>query len=428
MFIDKIPNSIQIEGDLPLRGEVTIQGAKNAALPAIAGALLAKKGETVIRNVPHIQDVFISLEIAKSLGAKVFYDPSEQVIVINAENLTSTIIPSELSEKSRASILFLGALIGRQREAQLIGVGGCKIGTRKMDYHHRGFVRLGAQVEGDQQSNIFIQASNLKGNYLYLDLPSHTGTENLMMAACLAEGETIIDNAGSDPEIVDFALFLEKMGAKIRGVGSRRLYISGVKELNAVEHTLIPDRHDASAFAMAVAATKGTATLRKVNFDHQRLTQAKLEQMGVKFEYTSDSLTVIGPSKLCPINVIAVPYPGFPTDAQPGITALATLATGKSYVREGVFVYSGRFGYVEYLNSMGAEIIISQQNAIVVEGVEKLHGTQVVADDLRGGFAMIIAGVAAEGTTTISNFYQIARGHERVLERLAQLGAKVKEV
>lgn len=423
---DSKQKCIRIEGGIPLNGEVEMQGAKNSALPAIAAALLVEKGETVIRNIPYIQDVFVAIEVARALGAKVNYDPSEKTVAINAENLTSNIIPPELSEKMRASLLFLPPLVARLKKAQLLGVGGCQIGQRKIDFHHRGFVRLGARVEGNQATNLIIYADFLKGTYLYLDMPSHTGTENLMMAACLAEGDTIIDNASSDPEIADFACLLNKMGAKITGVGSRTIYISGVKKLSSVDHTLIPDRHDASAFAMAIAATKGKATLKNVIPQHQRLTEAKLAQMGVKIEHLDGNATVTGPEKPAPINIMTTPYPGFPTDAQPGITALATLASGESYIRETIF--DDRFGYIKHLNKMGAGIVVLPDKVIVVNGVNELHGTKVIADDLRAGFALIIAALAAKGTTIIENPYQIERGHERILERLSQLGAKVAEV
>lgn len=426
MFTSSKDKSIQIVGGKPLQGVVEIQGAKNSVLPAIAASLMVKRGKSVIKNVPHIQDVLVSIEIARSLGAKIEYDVKEKVLVVDAENLNSDTVPLELSEKLRASVLFAAPLLVRLGKSRLLGAGGCKIGQRKLDYHHRGFIRLGATLSGNQETDIVVQATSLKGNYLYLDTPSHTGTENLMMAAALASGDTIIDNAASDPEVVDFANLLITMGADIKGAGTRTIYMSGVKELRAFEYAIIPDRHDASAFSMAAAISGGSVTLKNFTHEHQRIMEAKLTQMGVEFKHAKDYTVVTGPKRILPINIITSHYPGFPTDAQPSITAFATLAQGRSYIRETIF--EDRFSYIEHLNNMGADIVISKSDVIIVEGVKKLHGARVWADDLRAGFALIIAAVAAEGETTIDNPYQIERGHERVVERLAQLGVTILEV
>lgn len=426
MFTSSKHKSIQIVGGTPLKGVIEIQGSKNSVLPAIAASLMVKKGKSVIRNVPYIQDVLVSIEIAQSLGAKIDYDIKEKVLVVDAEGLNHYTVPLDLSEKLRASVLFAAPLLVRLGKSRLLGAGGCKIGERKLDYHHRGFVRLGATLSGNQQTDIIVQADSLKGDYVYMDMPSHTGTENLMMAAALASGDTIIDNAASDPEVVDFANLLIAMGADIRGAGTRTIYVSGMKELRAFEYSIISDRHDASAFSMAVAISGGSITLKNFTREHQRLTEAKLVQMGVEFRHGNDYTVVTGPKTIAPINVITSHYPGFPTDAQPSITALATVAQGRSYIRETIF--EDRFSYIEQMNNMGADIVISKSNVIIVEGVKKLHGTRVWADDLRAGFALIIAAVVAEGETIIDNPYQIERGHELVIERLTQLGVAVSEV
>jgi len=427
-FISKsVPDrSIKIIGNKPLKGTVGIQGAKNAALPAIAAALLPSKGTTVLKNIPNIQDVHAMLEIAESLGAKIKFDVKGHTVTINAENISTSKIPFEQANKIRTCILFLSSLLYRTGRAQLPAVGGCNIGERKTDFHYRGFARLGAEVKTTSQYLIDAKATKLKGSYIYLDTPSHTGTENLLIASCIAEGDSIIDNAASDPEVVDLANMLVKMGAQISGIGTRTLYVTGVKELKAVEYTIIPDRHDFISFAVATAITEGKVTLKNAIRTNQLITDAKLQQMGVNIEYQGTDAVVSVPTKLKPINLITYPYPGFPTDAQPLMTALATLAEGKSFIRETIF--EDRFGYVDYLNDMGADIVISKNNVIIVEGVPWLDGGTVKADDIRAGFGLIAAGLAAKGETIINNAYQIERGYENFVERLKGLGADISVV
>lgn len=417
---------IKITGGKPLYGEVEIQGAKNSALPAIAVALIPNKGTTVIKNVPNIHDVNVMLEIATSLGATTTFDTNTHTVTINAENIKLSKIPLEQANKIRTCILFIPALVYKTGRGQLPTVGGCNIGERKTDFHYRGFAKLGAEVKTTSQFLIDVKTDKFKGSYVYLDTPSHTGTENLLIAACVAEGESIIDNAASDPEVVDIANMLVKMGAKISGIGTRTLYITGVKELKAVEHTLIPDRHDFTAFAVATAITGGKTLLKNVIKTNQLITDAKLQQMGVKIDYSNNQATISVPEKLKPINIITYPYPGFPTDAQPSLTVLATMAEGKSFIRETIF--DNRYGYVDYLNEMGADIVISKNNVIIVEGVSWLDGAEVRADDIRAGFGLITAGLAAKGETTVSNVYQVERGHEDFVARLQKLGANIKYI
>lgn len=417
--------TIKITGGVPLRGTVNIHGAKNAALPAIASSILVTNGETLIKNVPHIRDVIIALEIAEALGASVTYSLSDKTVLINAENVTSTIIPSELAEKSRAGVLFMGALLGRFGKVSLPPAGGCKIGVRKLDFHFRGFARLGAQIVEHLDGSVEISSpTKLKGSYLYLDMPSHTGTENLLMAAVLTTGVTIIDNAAAEPEVTNFAKFLNRMGAKIKGIGTSKLQIEGVKSLVGKEHSLIPDRNVASAYAMAIAASKGTAVIKGFIYEHQRINVAKMRQMGVEINLINEeTVEIVAPNTVNPVNVVSMPFPGFATDSQPCITALSTLAIGKSYIRENIF--NSRFAFIDELNKLGAHIILSRNNAVIVEGGHPLSGTTVQAPDLRGGFALIIAGLAAKGVTTITQFDQVMRGYENVVDNLLDLGASI---
>jgi UDP-N-acetylglucosamine 1-carboxyvinyltransferase len=413
-----------ISGQHPLEGALFVQGAKNAALPIIAAALFPQKGQTILHNVPPINDVFISLALAQSIGAHVAYHEKEQVVVIDASDLTTNILNPALTSKSRASVLFLPPLLHRTGKVHFYGAGGCALGVRSLDFHYNGFKRLGARVAEGSDDDLVITANDkIKGNLVYLDIPSQTSTENLMMAACLAEGETIIENAASEPEVTDFANFLSKMGAKFHGVGTRTITVEGVRELQAVEYTVMPDRLDAGSFIMAAGVTQGDVTFVGANLDQLNLLKVKLEQMGVEIIANGPLVRVKGPKRLNPVNVITWPYPGFSTDFLPPITTLATLAEGKSYIRENVF--EDRFTHVEGLKQFGAIIERENGNLAIVEGVKKLHGNRVSAPDLRAGMALILGGLAAEGETVIDNVYQIERGYSNVETRLQGLGAKI---
>ena len=414
-----------IHGGTRLEGTLFVQGAKNAVLPMIAGALLPKRGRTVLRNVPPLNDVRISMALAQSVGATVTYYEDAGVLVIDSSSVVRHVLDSGLTRQSRASILFLSPVLHRLGKVDFRGIGGCSLGVRRLDFHHNGLKRLGAQVEGDHDQ-LMVTADELHGNLVYLDMPSQTSTENLMMAACMASGTTIIENAASEPEIVDFAAFLTKMGARLSGVGTRTIVVEGVRELNAVEHSVMPDRLDASAFMMAAAITKGDVMFVGAEVEHMRLLVAKLEQMGV--EITSDGcmVRVRGPERLRPINVVTWPYPGFSTDFLPAIMTLATVANGVSYFRENVF--EDRFTHVDGLNSLGAQIRKQTTNFAQVDGVERLHGGAVVAPDLRAGMAFVLAGLVADGETTIDNIYQIERGHGHAEARLQGLGGQITRV
>lgn len=414
-----------ISGGKPLKGTLFVQGAKNAVLPMIAAALLVKKGQTVLRNVPPLNDVFISIKLAESIGAKVTYYASERVLVIDASELKQHILDSSLTTQSRASILFLPVVLHRLGKIEFRGVGGCALGARSLDFHFNGFKRLGARVEGEHDQ-LIMKAEQLKGNLVYLDVPSQTSTENLMMAGCVAQGETIIENAGSEPEIVDFASFLSKMGAKLRGVGTRTIYIEGVKEPKACEYTVMCDRLDAGPFMMAAAVTGGDVAFIGAELEHMRLLVVKLQQMGVEIEANGKLVRVKGPKRLKPVNIITTPYPGFSTDFLPGFMAIAAVADGISPFRETVF--ADRFTQADGLNSLGANIEKKGPDYALVTGVDMLQGGFVTAPDLRAGMSFVIAGLIANGETIIDNVYQIERGHSDLDIRLQGLGASIKKI
>ena len=417
------PVRYHVRGGQRLEGTVIIQGAKNAALPIIAASLLAKKGQTILHNVPLINDVYVAIEIARALGAQIKLHEEEQVLVIDASQITSSTLPSELSNLIRGSILFLPPVMMRTGQVTIENVGGCNLGKRSLDFHYRGFARLGAQITEDEHA-ISVRMDKPQGAYLYLDTPSHTGTENLIAAACLAEGTTIIENAALEPEIANVATFLNLMGARISGVGTGIIQIEGVRELHAIEYTIMPDRIDAGTMAMLAAATQGDVALIGANLRHFGVVRAKLEQMGVQLEEDGPVIRVRRHGQLRPVNVITWPYPGYPTDLQSPLIALATLATGTSYVRETLF--DQRFGVADELNKMGAHITLEDGSAVIT-GPSQLEGTTVWAHDLRAGSALIIAGAAANGETIIDNAQMIDRGYSSIIRRLSRLGLHIKE-
>jgi UDP-N-acetylglucosamine 1-carboxyvinyltransferase len=413
----------RVSGGVPLEGTVFIQGAKNAALKMIAASLLADRGRTVLRNVPVIEDVRRAVELAQAVGAKVEFHEAERILVVDATHLTSPVLPAEIARRFRASVLFVPALLHRLGEAVIEGIGGCNLGSRQLDFHYRGFARLGAIVtEGD--AVIHIRADQLRGAHLYLDTPSHTGTENLIMAASLTPGRTMIDNTALEPEVLDVIAFLTKMGAQISGGGTGFVTVEGVDRLSAVEHTVMPDRIDAGVFTMAAAITGGELSLVGGSLEHFGVVRWKLEQMGVEFSTHGAVLQVRQEHRLRPINVITCPYPGFATDLQSPIMALSCLADGTSYIRETIF--DGRYTLVSELSKMGAKVEVDA-GAVIVHGPTPLKGTEVVAHDLRTGIALILAGLAAEGETVVAPGYLINRGHASIAARLSALGAQITE-
>ncbi|MCC5577202.1 MULTISPECIES: UDP-N-acetylglucosamine 1-carboxyvinyltransferase [Microtetraspora] len=412
----------RVRGGNVLRGTAFIQGAKNAVLPMIGAALLAAEGRTVLRNVPVIEDVRRAVELAQAVGAKVQFHEAERTLVIDASQLTSPVLPAEIARRFRGSVLFVPALLHRLGEAIIEGVGGCNLGSRNLDFHYLGYKRLGAVVD-EGETVIHIKAAGLTGAKLYLDTPSHTGTENLIMAATLAGGTTVIENAALEPEVLDVITMLSRMGAKIRGGGTGFITVEGVTELTAVEHTVMPDRLDAGVFAMAAAITGGEVNLVGASLEHLGVVRWKLEQMGVEFATDGAVLNVRRNRTLRPINVITDTYPGFATDLQSPLMTVACLADGSSYIHERIF--DGRFALAGELNKMGARIEVDESRA-VVHGPTPLHGAEVTAHDLRSGIALVLAGLGAEGETTIDSGYLIDRGHAHLAQRMQALGADVE--
>jgi UDP-N-acetylglucosamine 1-carboxyvinyltransferase len=422
--LEKKRYDFKVIGGNKLGGSVFIQGSKNAILPMIAASLIPKDGYTVIKNVPPLNDILAALEIARHIGADVCYYEEEQTVVINATNLLNSELPSELTGLLRASILFIPPLLARLGHAKLLNVGGCSIGNRKLDYHYRGLARLGAVVS--REEGFELRVGKLNGSDIYLDFPTHTGTENLMMMACVSQGNTVIENVALDPEVIDFGNFLNKMGARIMGLGTGTLHIRGVDGLHSVDYTAMPDRLDTGAFVMTAGITGSKITLIRANLSHLLLLKDKLEQMGIEIVQEGSLVHVKGNNSLKPINIITCPYPGLATDFQPGVMTLACLANGTSYIRERIF--EGRFSHAEELNKMGAKINILGSELAVIKGPITFKGTQVQAHDIRAGISLLLGSLVAQGITTISNVYQIDRGHYSIEHRLNRLGAKIRRI
>ncbi len=411
-------------------GDIRVQRAKNAILAMIAASIVVEQGETILREVPDIEDVERAFELLRAVGARVQHDKLTKTARIDASNVTSGVLPAEIASKFRGSVLFLAPLQIRLGYVELPGSGGCDIGTRKIDFHHRGFARLGAKVQyfDDGRTLVDLEGRSFRGTMLYLDYPSHTGTENLMLAAALAQGQTILENASVEPEVVDFGNFLNAMGADIRGLGTNTLFINGVRRLHAIEYTPMPDRLVTGTVMMAAAIAGGDVTIHDVEPTQLRIVIAKLEQMGVAIDVERKSIRVRRSrlQRLNPINIQTHPYPGFPTDLQPCMAALSALADGASYIRERIF--ENRYDYVEALLQMGADILISQSNVCIINGVRELRPARVNADNIRSGATVLLASLATDGESIIDNAYQIDRGYESIEDQLGQLGAEVSRI
>lgn len=414
-----------INGGGPLEGEVTISGAKNSALPILAACVLGTE-EIILDGVPGLKDVEIMIEVLRHLGSKVEYI-SEDSVRIDSSGINTCETPFELMDKMRASFVVMGPLLSRFKEAYTKAPGGCNIGARPIDLHLKGFEALGAKnIVNDDEISIKTDGK-LIGNEIYLDFPSVGATQNIIMAATLAEGETIIENAAKEPEIVDLASFLSKMGAKIKGAGTSTITIEGVERLTGTRHTIIPDRIEAASYMIAAAMTKGNVTINNVIGSHIRPVIAKLIEMGAEVEEIDDEdiIKVKVDKRLKATNVQTLPYPGFPTDVQAQFMALMTMCEGESKIQETVF--ENRFMHVEQLNKMGAAIATSGNRATIA-GVDKLHGADVRATDLRAGAALVIAALTAEGETRVSDIYHIDRGYSHLVEKFTKLGANIKRV
>ncbi|WP_101773705.1 UDP-N-acetylglucosamine 1-carboxyvinyltransferase [Peptostreptococcus faecalis] len=412
---------IRVKKSGPLKGSIKIDGAKNAVLPIIAATLLAN-GKCVLNSVPNLRDVHVISDLLRYLGAEIEY--KDNVLTVDTSNINTYEAPYELVKKMRASFLVMGPLLARFNHTKISMPGGCAIGTRPIDLHLKGFKALGATIEMDHG---FVEArtDSLKGNKLYLDFPSVGATQNIMMASVLAEGVTTIENAAEEPEIVDLANFLNEMGASVRGAGTNTIKIKGVKELHGAEHTIIPDRVEAATYMVAAAMTKGDVVLENVIIDHLKPVIAKLREADVTVEEGENSIRVIGPEAIKPIDVKTLPHPGFPTDAQAQFMAMLTVADGTGVVIETVF--ENRFMHVTEFNRMGANIKIDGRSA-VVNGVKELVGADVTATDLRAGAALILCGLIAEGTTNVGEIYHIQRGYVDIDKKFRALGGDVSIV
>ncbi len=408
-----------IYGGRPLNGEICVSGSKNAALPILAATLLTEECCKIF-NVPDLLDIRNMCELLNCLGCRINF--SKGIYEFCSKEVKSDVMSYETVNKLRASFLVSGPLLTRNGRVKISLPGGCQIGARPVDLHLKGFMAMGAKIE---QGNGYVEATckRLKGSKIYLDFPSVGATENLIMAASLAEGITVIENAAAEPEITDLAEFINSMGGKVSGAGSDTVKIEGVTRLYGATHGVIPDRIEAGTYAFAAAATQGNITIKNIITDHIKPVIAKLEECGVKTDIQDGSLIVNGCKRACAADIKTMPYPGFPTDLQAPYVALMSVAKGTSMVVETVF--ENRFMHVPELGRMGASIKIDGRTA-VVEGQEKLSGATVRATDLRAGAALVLAGLVADGKTYVEDVGHIERGYEDFVKRLEQLDAQVK--
>ncbi len=415
-----------IKGGNPLVGEVVIGGAKNAALGILAAAIMTD-GECLIDNMPNVRDTNVLLQAMEGIGARVDRKGDNEVL-ISGKDIDSSgdlIVDNEYIRKIRASYYLIGALLGKYRKAQVVLPGGCDIGSRPIDQHIKGFRALGAEVK-IEHGMIIAQADQLVGSRIYLDVVSVGATINIMMAASLAQGNTVIENAAKEPHIVDVANFLNSMGANIRGAGTDVIRIKGVEKFHDTEYSVIPDQIEAGTFMMAAAATRGDVLVKNVIPKHLETISAKLTEIGAEIEESDDAVRVVATQRLRHTQIKTLPYPGFPTDMQPQMAITLGLSTGTSTITESIF--ENRFRYVEELRRMGANIKMVEGNTAIIHGVEKYTGATVAAPDLRAGAALVIAGLAAEGYTTVTQIGYIQRGYERFDEKLRALGGLIEKV
>ena len=415
-------DKIVIRGGKRLEGEVSVSGAKNAAVAIIPAAILVD-GVCVVENVPDIRDVRVIVEILEFLGARVTYI-DKYTLKIDSTQISKFTAPYEMVRRMRASYYLLGALLGRFKRADVAMPGGCNFGTRPIDQHIKGFSALGADTHIDS-GVIKATAAELVGTSIYLDVVSVGATVNIMLAAVLAKGTTVIENVAKEPHIVDLANFLNSMGANVKGAGTDVIKITGTEKLSGGVYSIIPDQIETGTFMVAAAATGGNVLVKNVIPKHMESVSAKLEEIGAVVEEYDDSIRVIGSGSLKKVNIKTLPYPGFPTDMQPQIVALLSVAQGVSVVTESV--WESRFQYVGELLRMGANIRVDGETAVIT-GVERLKGAPVSATDLRGGAGMVIAGLIADGVTEISEIKHIDRGYEMMEEKFKLLGADIERV
>jgi UDP-N-acetylglucosamine 1-carboxyvinyltransferase len=419
-------DKIYVSGGTPLSGTVRISGSKNSALAIMAGALLGE-GPSILRNVPNIGDIQTMVEMLQAIGIGVDYS-GDGTLKIDATELKAREAPYELVKRMRASFSVLAPMLARLGAARVAMPGGCAIGARPVDYHVKGLIALGARIQ-IEHGFVEAEADGLRGNSIYLDFPSAGATTHLMTAATLAEGVTTIENAAAEPEVIDLADFLVKMGAHVEGAGTKKITIQGVRQLRGVEHTIIPDRIEAGTFALAAVATGGEIVLDDVIPEHLKPLIAKLRDAGAGIAPYGTSLESRCKMKVwCSgrpraVDVLAMPHPGFPTDLQQPIVAVLSLGEGTSVITDHVF--ENRFKYIAELQRMGADVRVESRSAIV-KGVDRLSGAEVTASDLRAGAALIIAGLAAQGQTTISGLEYLDRGYGHLADKLAELGADIR--
>ncbi|MFC5631174.1 MULTISPECIES: UDP-N-acetylglucosamine 1-carboxyvinyltransferase [Streptococcus] len=412
-------------GKTRLKGEVTIEGAKNAVLPLLAATILAKEGKTILNNVPILSDVFTMNNVVRGLDIDVNFEEEQNRVTVDATGWILDAAPYEYVSQMRASIVVLGPILARCGHAKVSMPGGCTIGSRPIDLHLKGLEAMGAkitQVGGD----ITAIAEKLKGTHIYLDFPSVGATQNLMMAATLAEGRTVIENAAREPEIVDLALLLNKMGAKVKGAGTETLTIDGVDKMHGAEHDVVQDRIEAGTFMVAAAMTSGDVLIRDAVWEHNRPLISKLKEMGVEVTEEDNGIRVRSDvTNLKPVAVKTLPHPGFPTDMQAQMTALMSVIKGESTMIETVF--ENRFQHLEEMRRMGLHSEIMRDTALI-HGGEKLQGAPVMSTDLRASAALILTGMVAEGTTTVGKLTHLDRGYYKFHEKLANLGANISRV
>ncbi len=422
--LDNVPTQEQyiIKGGTPLVGEVEIGGAKNAALGILAAAIMADE-PVLVENLPDVQDIRYMLQAIEGMGAIVERIDSHTAR-INGATIENLCIDYDYIKKIRASYYLLGALLGKYNRAEVARPGGCEIGSRPIDLHIKGFEALGAEVnlEGGL---IMARAERLVGRHIYLDVVSVGATINIMMAAVMAEGRTVIENAAREPHIVDVANFLNSMGASIRGAGTDVIRIKGVEKLHSSEYSIIPDQIEAGTFMVAAAATKGDVVIKNVIPRHLEAISAKLIEIGCEVEEFDDVVRVVASKGLKHTNIKTLPYPGFPTDMQPQMSTILSISSGISIVTESIF--ENRFKYVDELTRMGAKIKV-EGNSAIIEGVNRLTGATVSAPDLRAGAALVIAGLASDGITIVEDIVYIMRGYERFEDKLKSLGAQIEKV
>ena len=414
-----------IKGGNRLSGTVKISGAKNAVHPVIAATLLGQDRMTCLDEVPNLDDVRTISEVLRSLGVKVTHEPQDNKLYVDATSIDNITAPYDLVRRMRASFLIMGPLLARLGRAKISLPGGCAIGTRPIDLHLKGFEALGAKISIGHGYIEAIAPEGLKGGQIYLDFPSVGATENILMAASMAQGQTVIENPAQEPEIVDLANYLNIMGAKIRGAGTNVIKVEGVNKLIAHDYTIIPDRIEAGTYMIAAAMTQGDVYIANAISEHLKPVIAKLKEAGVKVVEDVDGIRVICDRRPRAVDIKTLPYPGFPTDMQAQFMAMLTIANGTSVVTETVF--ENRFMHVDELRRMGARIKIDGRTS-VVEGQERLTGCQVKATDLRAGAAIVLAALVAEGETQVGYIHHIDRGYDNLVQKLVSLGADIRRV